>query len=93
VGQAAQSPTGPIEVCSSGIVGPYFVDFLCRERKVIVEVDSGTHSTDSAVVADAARDAELRKLGFRVLRVSNIAVYEDAAGVLDGLLDFVERES
>jgi very-short-patch-repair endonuclease len=74
-------------------VGPYFVDFLCRERKVIVEVDGGTHSTDSAVVADAARDAELRKLGFRVLRVSNIAVYEDAAGVLDGLLDFVERES
>jgi very-short-patch-repair endonuclease len=24
-------------------IGPYFADFLCRERKVIVEVDGGTH--------------------------------------------------
>lgn len=74
-------------------VGPYFVDFLCRERKVIIEVDGGTHSTGSEVVADAAREAELRQLGFRVVRVSNIAIYENVAGVLDGLLDFVERES
>jgi very-short-patch-repair endonuclease len=74
-------------------VGPYFVDFLCRERKVIVEVDGGTHSTDSEAVEDAARDAELRQLGFRILRVSNVAIYESVAGVLDGLLDFVEHES
>jgi very-short-patch-repair endonuclease len=26
-------------------IGPYFVDFACRELKIIVEVDGGTHST------------------------------------------------
>jgi len=25
-------------------IGPYFVDFVCRERKIIVEIDGATHS-------------------------------------------------
>jgi len=33
-------------------VDPYFVDFVCRERKVVVEVDGGTHSTDEEVARD-----------------------------------------
>jgi very-short-patch-repair endonuclease len=84
---------GGLKFVRQAAVGPYFVDFLCRERKVIIEVDGGTHSTDREIVADGARDVALRLLGFRVLRVSNIAVYEDVASVLDGVLDFFERES
>ena len=36
-------------------IDPYFVDFVCRERKVIVEVDGGTHSTDAEMAHDDRR--------------------------------------
>src|SRR5947209_8863330 len=27
-------------------IGPYFADFCCRERKLIIELDGATHSTE-----------------------------------------------
>jgi very-short-patch-repair endonuclease len=47
-------------------IGPYFADFVCRERKVIVEVDGGTHSTDDEVLQDAKRTLELQALDYRI---------------------------
>ncbi len=46
-------------------VGPYLVDFLCRERRLVVEV------LDPSAVAreeDRERDAFLRAAGFRLRR-------------------------
>jgi very-short-patch-repair endonuclease len=34
-------------------IGPFVVDFLCRERRLVVEVDGGQHATDPR---DALRD-------------------------------------
>src|SRR6185503_10612437 len=34
-------------------IGPYVVDFVCRERRLVVEVDGGQHSDNAA---DRARD-------------------------------------
>jgi very-short-patch-repair endonuclease len=36
-------------------VGPYFADFLCRERALIVEVDGAAHSTSEELTQDARR--------------------------------------
>jgi very-short-patch-repair endonuclease len=47
-------------------IDPYFVDFPCRERKVIVEVDGGTHSTDNEIAHDDRRTRHLEMLGYRV---------------------------
>jgi very-short-patch-repair endonuclease len=43
-------------------IGPYFADFVCRERKVIIEVDGGTHSTDREIADDAKRTSDLQAL-------------------------------
>ena len=72
-------------------VGDYFVDFLCRERKVVVELDGGTHSTDAELASDAVRSGKLSKLGYRVFRVSNADVFEHIDEVLAALLAFVEE--
>ena len=45
--------------------GPYIVDFVCRERRLIIEVDGGQHAT---AAGDAVRDAFLARQGYRVLR-------------------------
>jgi very-short-patch-repair endonuclease len=72
-------------------IGPYFVDFLCREHKAIVEVDGGTHSTEAESAADAKRAQYLHAMGYRLFRVYNEDIYEHMDGVLDALLAFIEE--
>lgn len=67
-------------------IGPYFSDFVCRERKLAIEIDGGTHSTPAEVKADAVRDATLAELGYRVFRVGNDEVYDNVDGVLESLM-------
>jgi very-short-patch-repair endonuclease len=69
----------------------YYVDFLCRERKVVVEVDGATHSTDTELEYDARREEDIRRLGYRVSRATNTDLYENIDGVLDELLDLLEK--
>ncbi|HEX7872000.1 MAG TPA: DUF559 domain-containing protein [Sphingobium sp.] len=62
-------------------LGPYFCDFLCREQKLIVELDGATHADDPA--HDIRRDAYCTELGFRVLRFTNAEVMTNLDGVLE----------
>jgi len=64
-------------------IGPFFADFLCRTHRLIVEVDGATHSTDEQISYDRRREAFLRKLGYRVVRVGNMDIYENLAGVVE----------
>ena len=51
------------------IIGPYTVDFLWLEQHLVVEVDGyGSHGTRSAFEDDRARDAQLKLLGYEVVR-------------------------
>src|SRR5262249_18697024 len=65
----------------------YVVDFICIEKKLIVEIDGATHSTEREVARDAERTRVLETLGFHVVRVSNIDVYKNLEGVLEMIAD------
>ena len=73
-------------------IGPYFADFACREKKVIIEIDGATHGTKAEMADDAARTTFLSEHGFRVFRANNSDIYENLNGVLDALLAFVELD-
>ena len=60
-------------------LGRYVVDFVCFEKKVIVELDGGQHSEQ--VASDAQRTSWLRGQGFRVLRFWNHEVLRDIEAV------------
>lgn len=49
-------------------IGPYFADFACRSVKLIIELDGSQHFESQR---DAARDDELRRRGFHILRIWN----------------------
>jgi very-short-patch-repair endonuclease len=52
-------------------VGRHLVDFLWRERRLIVETDGYIyHRGETAFEDDRSRDFELRRLGYRVERLS-----------------------
>ena len=72
-------------------IGPYFVDFACRERKIAVEIDGGTHGTNPQIARDDVRTEYLRAQGYRVFRAFNGDVYHNLDGVLDGLLAVIEQ--
>lgn len=55
----------------------YIVDFLCLEKRLIIEVDGGQHTPE----LDAKRTAYLRSQGFRVIRFWNNDVLENLDGV------------
>ena len=61
-------------------IGSYFADFLCREAKLIIELDGSTH--DQSEDYDARRDTYCRDEGFTVLRFQNAEVMGNLEGVL-----------
>ena len=69
-------------------VGPYYPDFVCRERHLIVEVDGGQHAESAA---DHERDALLTGFGYRVIRIWNNQIFENIDGVLQMLRSELEN--
>ncbi|WP_448115143.1 endonuclease domain-containing protein [Mesorhizobium amorphae] len=71
-------------------LGPYYADFVCRQAKLVIELDGSQH-VDSDY--DTRRDEFMRASGYSVLRfwsadaLKNIgAVRETILAVLDGRL-------
>jgi very-short-patch-repair endonuclease len=69
-------------------VDRYYVDFVCRERRLIVELDGGQHAEN---LEDKHRDHALSALGYRVIRIWNNDVIENLDGVLQRLLSELEK--
>ena len=67
-------------------IGPYIVDFLCAEVRLIIELDGGQHAED----VDARRTAFLESQGYRVLRFWNGEILESFDGVLAIILAALE---
>jgi len=63
-------------------IGPFIVDFVCRERQLIVEVDGGQHA---ASTSDVVRDKWLADHHYRVLRFWNNDVLKNTDGVLQSI--------
>jgi adenine-specific DNA-methyltransferase len=63
-------------------VGGPVADFLCAEKRLVVELDGGQHSEE----ADARRTNHLERLGYRVIRFWNNEVNENLDAVLGRIL-------
>ena len=80
-------------------LGKYVVDFICLERKFIVEVDGIQHGEPRNAVADAQRTEWLEASGYQVFRCWNWEVRENLDGVIEtmlgelGLLDVTPHPS
>ena len=64
-------------------VDRYICDFVCRELKLIIEVDGGQHLESNS---DVIRDRKLAEDGYCVLRFWN----NDVLGNIDGVLQTIE---
>lgn len=67
-------------------IGPFTVDFLCRDSRLIVEVDGATHSEVREIAYDQRRSAYLKAQGYRIVRIMNDDVYRQFDDVMDMIL-------
>jgi very-short-patch-repair endonuclease len=74
-------------------IGPTFADFVCREEKLVIEIDGATHSTDDERRRDGKREEFLRERGYRIARFVNAEVYDNIDGVIETILAALERRS
>ena len=70
-------------------LGGYIVDFVCLERRLIVELDGGQHADRNAY--DKKRDDWLRNQGFVILRFWNHDVLNNIDGVVKQILDTLKN--
>jgi very-short-patch-repair endonuclease len=72
-------------------VDHFIVDFVCLEKRLIIELDGGHHAEHKTQQYDIQRLEYLHAQGFKVLRFWNNEVFENMDGVLElimeGLLD------
>lgn len=68
-------------------IGEYIVDFVCLERKLVIEVDGGHHADGAQKSHDGRRDAWLEGRGYSVVRIWNMDVLNN----LEGVLEFVSE--
>jgi 5-methyltetrahydrofolate--homocysteine methyltransferase len=59
------------------IVGEYIVDFICLEKRLIIEVDGAIHNDLAQIEHDKHRTEWLESKGFKVIRFTNNQVLSD----------------
>ncbi len=62
-------------------IGPYIVDFACRKKKLIIELDGGQHNFPENIKQDNERTTYLNERGFRVVRFWNNDIDNNIEGV------------
>ena len=65
-------------------IGPFVVDFVCVDERLVVELDGSQHADRSDY--DGRRSDVLAGEGYQVIRFWNNEVTENIAGVLDAIV-------
>jgi very-short-patch-repair endonuclease len=70
-------------------IGHCIVDFICTQRKLIIELDGGQHILNKEY--DETRTSYLNSLGYIVLRFWNDEVLLHIENVLESIFRFLEE--
>ncbi len=70
------------------LMAGYIIDFICLERKLIIEADGQQHQLQQEY--DQIRTNVFSGAGFRVLRFWNNEIFENLESVLHKIMIFLE---
>jgi very-short-patch-repair endonuclease len=66
-------------------LGPFIVDFVCLDARMVVEIDGGQHNEEEDIAYDQRRSQWSEKAGFRVMRFWNHEVLSELESVSDAI--------
>lgn len=67
------------------VIGVYIVDFICREKKLIIEIDGGQHNEPKNLEYDKQRSLYLESKGYRIIHFWNNEIDNNLTGVYQQL--------
>jgi very-short-patch-repair endonuclease len=70
-------------------IGKYIVDFVCLEKRLIIEVDRGQHDEQSPY--DSNRDSWLISQGYRILRFWNNQIFGELEAVKETIFETLKH--
>ncbi len=69
----------------------YIADFMCKELKLIIEVDGYYHSLEDVMANDKIREAKLEEAGYKIIRFKNEEVLNQISMVRDVIFKTVNE--
>ena len=79
----------PVSVRRQKNIGNYIVDFFVPSHRIVIELDGSQHGKPENKEDDRKRDADMRQLGIRVLRYTNVEIHERFQGVCADILSYI----
>lgn len=73
-------------------VGGYIPDFVCLQKRLIIEVDGGYHFIGNQQVSDEERTQYLNQCGFEVVRFTNEEVLADIDNVVNKIKSIMDKK-
>ncbi len=67
------------------IIGDFIADFVCLDKKLIIEADGAVHQLPDNKISDEERTIELNKLGFEVIRFNNNDILHNTEKVINNI--------
>jgi len=71
-------------------IDSYIVDFICRSKKLVIEIDGNQHYTGDGLEYDQIRTDLLESLGLRVMRFSNEEIDNSFDKVCAAIQDYLD---
>lgn len=68
------------------VIDQFIVDFVCRDRRLVIEVDGGYHAEPRQANDDELRTQRLQSLGYRVIRFTNEEILFDIEKVKHNII-------
>ncbi|MFA4851060.1 MAG: endonuclease domain-containing protein [Bacteroidales bacterium] len=69
----------------------YIADFMCKELRLIIEVDGSSHHYDETYIKDLKRQKDLEDAGFKVIRFTDEEVLKNMNNVIARLENVIEE--
>jgi uroporphyrinogen-III synthase len=69
----------------------YIVDFYCKEKSLIIEIDGPLHEEEERKLKDTIREIYLQKKGYRILRFRDKELLGNTDDILQRIKKFIEK--
>jgi very-short-patch-repair endonuclease len=67
----------------------YIADFMCKELKLIIEVDGFSHTFEKVIENDKIRQDNLERMGYKIVRFSDKEVLTNIQQVRNRIFEIV----
>jgi very-short-patch-repair endonuclease len=68
----------------------YIVDFYCKDLKLAIEIDGGSHDGEAAKVKDEISQERLESLGVRFLRFNDVDMKRNMEMVVNSIEQWID---